>query len=323
MVMNIIKKIWGWIKTSKLKFVVAILSAVFFMFVLFPFEDLSDLVTAQISKATQNQVYVQFENMNLNLLPEPGIELSEVYVETPMTPPLSAEKLALSPSISGLISKKPMGSISAKGFLKGDLELQVKSGSKTETGLDRQKINLVANKLSLQDLRSLAQLPVLLKGNLNVSTLAQADLTFAEQPEADLTLEIDKFELPPSNVQTPMGPFTLPDLKLGKVELKGRLSNGRFNIESGTIGNDNDEVQGIIKGGISLTLNGSNGGVSPIFGAYNLDIALDVKSSFQEKANLFLSFLDSYKSPSNKGAKYSFKVSGASFRAPPNITGSR
>jgi hypothetical protein len=221
----------------------------------------------------------------------------------------------------GLITKKPAGSVEAKGLFQGDLEVNLKSGTKSESGLERQKISLKADKMSLQELRSLGNIPVMLKGQININTLAQADLTFSEQPEADLNVEINKFELPPANIATPMGPLSLPDLKLTKVELKGRLSNGRFNVETGTLGKEGDELTGVIKGGIAMTLSNTDGHIAPIMGAYSFDIKLNVKPSFQDKASLFLSFLEAYKAAGpNGGASYSFKVGAPSLQAPPNIT---
>jgi hypothetical protein len=221
----------------------------------------------------------------------------------------------------GIITKKPAGSLEAKGLFQGDLEVNLKGGTKSESGLERQKISLKAEKMSLQELRTLGNIPVMLKGQININTLAQADLTFSEQPEADLNVEINKFELPPANISTPMGPLSLPDLKLTKVELKGRLSNGRFNVETGTLGKEGDELTGVIKGGIAMTLSNTDGHLSPIMGAYSFDIKLNVKPSFQDKASLFLSFLEAYKAAGpNGGASYSFKVGAPSLQAPPNIT---
>jgi type II secretion system protein N len=302
---------------------VLILSTLFFLFILFPVDDLSDLVTAQISKATQNQIYLQFDSMDLDILPSPAISLSKVYVESPMTPPLTANELNLSPSISAILSKKPGGQVSAKGFLSGDIDIEIGKGKATESGTDRHKLNLQAKNISLQEVRQLASLPLMLKGKISVKSEAQGDLAVVEQPDADLTIEVENFELPSGNVQTPMGPLTLPELKLGKVELKGRLSNGRFNIENASLGKDGDEFIGDIKGGIAMTLSQRDGRLTPAFGAYNFDIKLDLKTSFQERASLFLTFIDAYKSQQVSGARYSFKVSGSNFMTPPTISLSR
>ena len=154
--------------------------------------------------------------------------------------------------------------------------------------------------------------------NLDLAN-AQIDPAFTEQPEADITLKIDKFELPASNLQTPMGAVTLPELKLGQISLKGRLSGGRLNITDGIIGREGDEIFGHIKGNLGITITNNNGTLSPLFGGYNLDIDLKVKRSFQDKAALFLSFVDAYKNPLPDGGQYRIKISAVNFMMPPSI----
>ncbi len=308
---------------NKGKFVLMLVSALVFSVVLFPFGDLSDLITAQVSKATGNQLYLQFDKMRLSLIPSPGVEMESVLVETRGFPPLSTDELVLSPSLKTLITQKPAGTISAKGFLRGDLDLSMQPGSKSDNGVERQEITINAKSLNLSELRSLLQLPVALRGQVNLSSKALADLALREQPDVDVSLKVDRFELPTSNVNTMMGPLTLPEIKLASVELKGRLSAGKFIIETGVIGKNSDEVYGTIKGNIGLTLQKQGNNVAPIMGSYNFDVNLNVRKSFQEKANLFLTFVDNYKTPTADGAEYKFKVSAGSPQVPPSISALR
>jgi hypothetical protein len=222
-----------------------------------------------------------------------------------------------------MIQQKPYGQIRAKGFLKGDVELQMGKGTRTESGIERQKIEISAKKVALNDLRALGNLPIMLKGQVNIESTALADLSFQEQPDVDLNLTISQFELPPSNVNTPMGPLTLPDLKLTAVELKGRLSAGRFIIETGTIGKPGDELYGTIKGNIGITIINQGGRFGQQIGAYNFEIDLKAKKSFQDRASLFLSFIDGYKTPTAEGAQFKFKVSATNPMMPPSIGSSR
>ncbi len=53
------------------KIFVMILSALVFVFLLFPFDDLSDLISSQVSKLSNNSVYVQFERLKMSLFPQP------------------------------------------------------------------------------------------------------------------------------------------------------------------------------------------------------------------------------------------------------------
>lgn len=311
------------INESKGKIFVMLISSLVFLFLLFPFDDLSDLISSQVSKLSNNSVYLQFDRLKMSLFPQPGVKMDHVYIEALRTPALSASELIITPSVSGLIQQKPYGHVSAKGLLKGDVDVQLGKGSRSENGTERQRIEVSAKQVSLHDLRELANLPVLLKGQLNLETTALADLTFQEQPDVDLDMTISKFELPPSNINTPMGPLTLPDLKLSTVELKGRLAAGRFIIETGTIGKPGDEVYGTIKGNIGLNILNRGGGFSHQIGAYNFEIDLKTKRGFQERAALFLSFIDGYKTPTSDGAQYKFKVSATNPMMPPTIGSAR
>lgn len=311
------------IRQSKGKIFVMVLSALAFVFILFPFDDLSDLISSQVSKLSNNSVYLQFDKLKMSLFPQPGVQMNHVYIESLRTPALSAQELVITPSISGLIAQKPYGQVSAKGLLKGDVDIQVGKGSKTENGLERHRVEVTAKKVSLHDIRELANLPVLLKGQLNLQTTALADLSFQEQPDVELDLSISKFELPPSNVNTPMGPLTLPDLKLTTLELKGRLSAGRFIIETGTIGKPGDDLYGSIKGDIALTINNRGGSFAPQVGAYNFEVDLRTKKSFQDRAALFLTFIDGYKTPTSEGGQYKFKLTATNPMMPPSIGAAR
>ncbi|MGE5086719.1 MAG: type II secretion system protein GspN [Bacillota bacterium] len=317
--MEHIAKLFRLIKENKGKLALMVVSAFIFLFVLFPFDDLSDLISSQVAKITGNSVYVQFERLKMSLFPQPGVQMDQVYIESIRTPALSAQELTITPSISGLIQQKPYGHVAARGLLKGDVDLSVGKGQRSDNGVDRQRIEVSAKKISLHDLRELANLPVLLKGQLNLETTALADLSFQEQPDMELNLTIQKFELPPSNVNTPMGPLTLPDLKLSSVELKGRLAAGRFVIETGTIGRPGDELQGTIKGDIGITIVNHGNGFAHQIGSYNFSIDLKTKKAFQDRAALFLSFIDGYKTPTVDGAQYKFKISANNPMMPPTI----
>ncbi|MFV8258448.1 type II secretion system protein GspN [Bdellovibrio bacteriovorus] len=317
--MEQVRQLLKLIRESKGKIFVMVVSALVFAFMLFPFDDLSDLISSQVSRLSNNSVYVQFEKLKMSLFPQPGVKMDQVYIESIRTPAISATELVITPSVRGLIQQKPYGHVSAKGLLKGDVDVQVGKGSKTENGAERHKIEVSAKKISLHDLREMANLPILLKGQLNLESTALADLTFQEQPDIEMNLSINQFELPPSNVNTPMGPLTLPDLKLSTVELKGRLAAGQFVIETGTIGKPGDELYGTIKGKIGLTIVNRGNSFGHQIGAYNIEVDLKTKRSFQERAALFLTFIDGYKTPTSEGSQYKFKVSASNPMMPPSI----
>lgn len=308
--------LWTGFKKVRWPFLLFIVSTSVFLVLLFPLNDVGDLITAQVSQASRNQVYFQFDDLNLSVMP-PGLKMNNVYVETMQISALKARDVTVRPSISGLIRGKPHGFVEATGILRGNLTLNVSSGAPSSKGTDRAQIDLTAQKISLRDLRSLLGLPFFMQGDVNIQSSALADLTFQEQPEMDLTFSLTRFELPPTNVNTAFGPLTLPELKLKQVDLKGRLSNGAFIIERGEIGKAGDEIQATVKGSIQMSLQNMNGQIVPIFGSYNLDVDLKTQKSFQDKAGIFLSFLQSHqKSP----GQYKFKVAAPQFGLPPNIS---
>ncbi len=307
------------INKGKLYIFVTLLMTVVFLFILFPFSDLSDLVTAQVAKATNNQVFVQFKDLNLGFSPVPGIKISDVYVEGQNLPTLKMDGLFVAPSLSGLIYQKPYGALKMDGFMRGDVSVSIGKGTKSETNTDRQKITIDAEHINLKNLKDLIPLPMTFAGDLSLTSTALADFTLKEQPEVDVQVNIKNFELPPANVETQMGPLTLPEVKLQNVELKGRLVGGKFNLEQATLGKDSDDLHGTVKGGIGLTLQPMGMNVIPLMGAYNFDVDLKVKKAFQDRAALFLTFLDAYKTALPDGARFAFKLNSPSPMAPPSF----
>lgn len=308
------------IKNLRKPFLYTILFTAVFFVLLFPTGDLGDLVSSKVSELTQNQVFLQFNNFSFNLTP-PGVEFTDIFVETAFAPGISADEILISPSLAGVIAQKPYGSVQAKGLLNGELQLSVKKGQPTETGNERQRFIVNLENLSLNSLKDFLKLSLALEGNLSLSADGQSDLELSEQPDVDLNVDLNKFSLPPATINTMMGPITLPDMKLDQVHLKGRLSNGKFNIEVGDIGKKQDDLFGKIKGFWNVSIIMVNGRPVPQFGSYDLDINLVTNKTFQAKASLFLSLLDQYKSNTAGGTQYKFKVSAADLQSPPNITG--
>ena len=307
------------IKNNLGKFFLFLIFVVVFVFALFPLDDLGDLVSSQVAKLTHNSIYVRFDKMGLSIVPQPGMQLKQVYIETTSLAPLSAQELTLSPSIPGLLQQKPFGHFSARGFMKGTVDVSVGGGKRSENGVERYGLDINLANFSLAEVRRTLNLPLPLRGQASLDLAnGQVDPTFVEQPETDLTLKVDRFELPASNLQTPVGPITLPELKLGQILLKGRMARGRLTITEGLIGREGDEVVGSIKGNMGLSVTNTGGVLIPVVSNYSLDIDLKIKKSLQDRAT-FLGFLDGYKTPLADGGQYRIKISGANLMAPPHM----
>lgn len=311
-----LKKLWSGFKKLRRALIVFVISTIAFFIFLFPLNDLGDLISTQVAKQTQNQVYFQFDGLNLGLIPL-GLQMSNVFVETNHLSALKAKEVTVLPSVSGMLKGMPYGHITATDFLKGELNLIVSSASSSEKAIERTQLELAAKKLSLKELRNLLGFQFFIQGDLNVNSKAIADFAFQEQPEVDLTFGLTKFELPPTNIETGFGPFTTPELKLRQVDLKGRLKDGTFVIEKAEFGQTGDELQATVTGQIKLVLVNTGGQILPQIGSYNLDVDLRAQKSFQDKANIFFSFLQSHQ----KGpGQYKFKVASPQWGAPPQIT---
>ncbi len=318
--MNWIVIFFRFLFSNKWKIVLTLLMTLVFLFILFPLSDLNDLISSQVSKLTGNNVFLQFEKMHLNPLTT-SISLEKVYVETQQISSLTSEELSLSPSISALLAKKPGGKIAAKGFLKGELEISVHPAAAASSGVSRSKIEVVANNISLKEARAVANISLPIKGELSLTSQAVADLALTEQPELDLNITIMKFELAATSIPLQdFGQIALPEIKMGKVELKGRLSNGKFQIENGKLGTNKDELYGEVKGDLAITFQNVNGQVAPIIGAYNISVDIKATPAFKDKAKLFLSFLDGYKVDAGSVSNYKFKISAAQMGMAPQFT---
>lgn len=310
-----VRQFFTWLWTNKSGLLIGLLSAVVFAFFIFPYDDLTDLISAQVSLRTRNQIYVEFERLKMSLFPQAGVQMDRVYLEAVNLPGLSAQSITITPAIAALFAQKPYGHVSAKGLLHGDVDVKVSGGTASEKGTEITGLDIQAQHLSLQDIRSLAKLPVLLKGQLDLKTAGQLDLAFAEQPDMELNLKINKFEMPPSNVPTPLGDITLPELKLSDLEVKGKLSAGRLLIENGRIGSAGDDLQGNVKGTIAMNVRNTPMGLVPEFGSYSLEIDLLPSPGFKSRAAFLLEILSAYKT----GDHIKFKASGSSFGLPPTM----
>lgn len=317
--MNSIVIFFRFLFSNKWKLALTFFMTLGFLFVLFPLSDLNDLISTQVSKLTNNTVFLQFEKMRLNPMTA-SVSLEKVYVETPQINSISSDALDVSPSISALLARKPGGKITAKGFLKGEVEVSMHPTTGA-SGANKSKFEVVANNLSLKEAREAANISLPIKGELSLTSQAIADLSFTEQPELDLTVTIMRFELAATSIPLQdFGQIGLPEIKFGKIEMKGRLSNGKFVIENGKLGTNKDDLYGDIKGELAVSFQNVGGQVAPVIGSYDISVDIKATPKFKDKAKLFLSFLDGYRVGSGAVSNYKFKISAVQMGLPPQFT---
>jgi type II secretion system protein N len=289
---------------------------------LFPFGDLGGLITTQVAKQTNNQIYLKFDKMNLSLFPTPGFDLTNVLVRSTQFPEVKCEDLKIAPSIAGLLSFKPGVSVAASGFMGGDVSLTTRGTSKTKAGILKQNISLSVDSVDLSKIASEMGLPMNLEGKVNLDGQAELDPSFVEQPQGQIDLKAIRLNITSANVPTPIGPLNLPDTKLQELEFKGELSKGELNFDKVQIGTPEDELYARVRGTMQVKVESYGGnGLTLVPSAYDLTVQIKTKPSYQTKAGLFLGFLDNYKKSSTaQGTEYIFKASGSNFYAPPKMT---
>ncbi|MBK9038197.1 MAG: type II secretion system protein GspN [Bdellovibrionales bacterium] len=312
-----LKKIF---KYHKKKIFLVFISSSLFTLILFPYDDLADVVTIQVSKLSDNQVFIQFDHLGIDFFPTPGINLEKVEVQTPQLPTIKADELTLSPSIAGLLTFKPGLVARAEGFLEGNVSLKFKSGEKVEEGVYRKDIELRVTQLELSHLKELVEIPIKLTGKANLNTSFDVDPTFRDQPQGEIEFNTGEIKLPPSTIPTYYGPLSLPAFNWTQMMLKGRMVGGKFIIEMAELGGPKDAFNGQLKGSIDVTMNSRGGGLVPQFGAYELKLKLNVTKAAQESLSLFLGILDGYKTLTLTGASYAVRISGSRFGVNPSFS---
>ncbi len=318
-----LKKIFGpliYLFTDKKKLIVLVLFlTMVFGILIFPYDDMSDMITALFAKNSHDQVFVQFDDLGIGFLP-PSLKMSNVTLDTPVLPTLKAKKLYLAPNIAGLLAFSPGFSASIEDVLKGDIHFDLRAGKKVSDAVKLQNITLKLKSLDLKSLTGYLQAQVDLEGAIGATIDAAIDPTLVEQPDGEVTLDIDKFRLPTSTVPTMLGPVSLPNTEISHISLKGQLKGGNLDITDGVIGQQGDTINGKIKGRIGLRLIHVGNQVAPEFGAYEFKIDLNFDRAAEKNFGLFLNLFDKYRTVTGAGSRYAFRLSAQNFNVPPNPT---
>ena len=335
--MNYINAAVGWLWRRKQFIAVAIGSALLFMIWFFPFSDLSQFVTTTIARATGNTVYVQFDSLNMHMLPTPSISATGVSVETTL-PAITAQWAKVTPSpfnlvrnLPSILKGEPLAlsdlsfSVDAEGLLGAEIGLSLSPAAASERGSERSRVQVMIEDLDLRELQTWADLPLKIQGQGNFETDLLVSPEMQDQPEGDYSVRIEKFNLPAGTVMMPMNgvsmPISLPALSLANVLLKGRMINGNLMIEEGTFGQSQDPLYGRIKGQIGLRLLPTGGGnVAPQLGSYNLTVDISASRAIEKELNFVFLFLEAGKTPTSQGSRYLFRAQGAMMGASPQIT---
>ena len=327
-----------WIKFTLKYLSLFLFLTLFFIFLLFPFNDLSQLVSDQFSRATRNEASLQFQNLSFSLLPL-GLKMSAVNFETRRGMKLNIEELTLRPSVSGALKKQPFGFVSADGFLSGSVQAQMNQGPVNDKGLERYKFELKVDQIQLANLKNIIKLPLAFQGQvvsqvtamLSPSLFDAMNPQIADQPESEFSMNVSSFKIPNSNIDLgAMGLIPVPELNLKKIESKGSLQNSNLVLESVQLGQSGDDLTGTLKGQVQMNLEKLRSPIptanpsfiiAPRFGPYSFEVKLNIKPDFEKRASFYLIFLSAYKT--SQPGQYNFKITGSSFMSPPQISALR
>ncbi len=305
------------LKNQKKTILVALISAVVFAVVFFPYDDLSDMITELISKNTQNQVFVQFDHLGVGFAP-PSIKMENVEVDARVLPStLKAGALRISPSIAGLLAFSPGFSAAIDDVMNGQVAMTYRAGKKVNDSLQMQKVVIDLSKINLKDLSKFMSLPVDLEGRVFASLNSQVDPQFVEQPDGALELKIENFNLPSSTIPTMLGPLSISSVKLSNVIVKGQIRNSELIIDDGVIGAPGETLNGRFKGRFGLKLTRQGQQVVPVWSSYEIKVDLSLDKTAEKNFGPLLSFYDKYKSLTGTGSRYTLKLSAPNFRSPP------
>lgn len=317
--MDLIIKTFRYIWAQKFKILFTLVFTLVFLFILFPFKDLNDFVSGQISRLTQNAVYLQFEDMHLNPVTA-SISLDGVLVETSTIDGLNVNSISASPSLAALFKRQPGGKLVAEGLFGGNAQIKLTPLETLESGALKANLEIASENISLKNLRDTMKISIPLSGSTNFNANVTADMSFKEQPDGEVAIVIDNFEMPSTSINSPnFGALTLPEIKFKQVDVKGKLSNGKLIIENAKLGNPSDELSGTLKGDIAITIQNIGGQARPMMGGYNFNLDLVAKPAFVQKAGFFLTFIDQFKKEEKGANRYRLKLQAASTDMPPSM----
>ena len=204
-VVSVIKNLF---KYHKKKIFLVFVSAILFIVLLFPYNDLSGLIISQVSKATNNKVFLNFDKVAIHLVPTPGLKLTNVSIDIPTLSPIWVEQISVSPSLLKLLSFSLNMSLSVQGIWGGQLgltgELEDRDGVP--------HVPFVAAKFKDVRLKELLKVfgkavPVEISGQASGRMeLSMKDPDFKEQPRGKLEVTVKDLR-PPSSVTTSIGPL--------------------------------------------------------------------------------------------------------------------
>lgn len=285
--------------------IVAILSfASLWIFLIFPFGDLSDMLTQKIAEATKNQVYLQFDDMAIGVLTGVNVKLDNVVVESPGFPPMKASRLRIAPWVMGALSGRFGLSVDAMDLFGGLVAADVREGDKLKSGLREMEIGVEADQLKLNEITKILTdaeiLKLALDGVLKISTQLKVDPFYEVQPSGAANVTIGNLTLPAQTLELNLNGALLPvpisEMKLGPTRLNAKIGGGQFDIQELSFGTAKEMISGKAKGNVGVSFRKMGPQVVPTITGFDLNVTLTIDEDFAKtNVKAVLDMLNAYK----------------------------
>ncbi len=308
----------------KKKILALVLFTLLFLIILFPLDDLTDLMTTKVSEQSAGAVYVQADGMGIHWFPTPGVKLTSVLLQLANLPNISTDELTFAPSLLSLLKGSMGADVSATGLFKGHVDASYEEGDKNKQGQRNQKIKIEATDIALSSLSSfIRDLNIgdfKMAGAMNITGQAKIDPGFETQPAGNVELSLRNFVFPSYVIYMGGAPmFNLPELKFKKSLIKTAMAEGKMQIDEISLGDDKDDLSCKLRGDIAMKMFKNKG--APDLGAYNFNVEIKVQQKFYDQNSVLFALLNSsFKKPIPGGQKFTFKISGENFAAQPRMT---
>lgn len=308
-------------------------SIAFGIVTLFPYDDTSDYITRAVTQGTQSNVYLQFDGLSFGLMPQLGLKMKNVVIESVYAPTLSVKTLGIAPKFSAIFGS-PAAKVVAYGLFNGDATVDVGPSNQLNIDGDEVGVSLDLEEVSLKELSKFLKksysFPITMSGQTNLDSKFYVDPKYKAQPKGDYVLKINKLDIPSSNLPLNMNgavmSLAMPALKLSELTLEGNLSDGKLFIKNSKIGGPKNDLNGTITGDFDVKVDARRG--ATLIG-YDLKINLIIKSNLKRQLGTILGFIDIYQGIGEKykfdtleGVRYSLRItSGRTLRDQPKISG--
>lgn len=334
MIGNIVSAIGNVFRFHKLKILATTGFFLFFGFLIFPFDDLSDVISAKISEVTNGAYYVHFEDFSVNVIPSIGISMENVMVESQTIPAMKAGHVELSPWILGALTGRQGAAIDAGDVFGGVIVADIREGEKSKSGGERVKaVAINAKDVNLGGLTTFLRdsgiFGLGLQGTASIDTNLSIDPLFDAQPSGTIDLQAAGLTLPAQTFSANMNgaqvPVELSELKLGATKFVGKMENGVLDISELTFGSSREVISGKAKGNFGLQFKQITGRTVTTPGAYDVRVDLTIRKEFVNNSKgsaigMGLGFLPKPVRETADGFIYAFRVQGQPGQPMPTIS---